>query len=167
VRSTHFLALNLDTHRSLVLKCCFVTLENEDLIANEANLMRDSSSIWTVPLLDSFRDSDFYYLAMPYFRVSWDAIDQESFRCELCWDVINALAHLHSMGIWHRDVNKENVFLSAEQVPDCEDYVVYAFLGDFGLAHKNEVGVGLPLGAGTSGYLAPELVRGEICWFVF
>ena len=73
---------------------------------------------------------------------------------DLVRQVLLGLAHLHRLGIVHRDVKGANVLLAPDGT---------AKLGDFGLAKGEELGAtltatGTPLG--TPGYMAPEVIRG-------
>lgn len=73
---------------------------------------------------------------------------------DLVRQVLLGLAHLHRLGIVHRDVKGGNVLLGADGT---------AKLGDFGLAKGEELGASLTAtGAslGTPGYMAPEVIRG-------
>ncbi len=72
---------------------------------------------------------------------------------EISRDVCAALAHLHSMGIVHRDIKPGNILLPVGR----------AKLVDFGLAKHCEDGGGLTSNQvilGTPGYLAPEEILG-------
>ncbi|MGZ4397675.1 MAG: serine/threonine-protein kinase, partial [Gaiellaceae bacterium] len=68
-------------------------------------------------------------------------------------DLAGALAHIHELGMVHRDVKPENVFLTPDGTVK---------LGDFGIARAltqprmTEIGTVL----GTASYLAPELLTG-------
>eukprot|EP00192_Tetraselmis_astigmatica_P010573 CAMPEP_0117668248 /NCGR_PEP_ID=MMETSP0804-20121206/11439_1 /TAXON_ID=1074897 /ORGANISM="Tetraselmis astigmatica, Strain CCMP880" /LENGTH=373 /DNA_ID=CAMNT_0005476109 /DNA_START=88 /DNA_END=1209 /DNA_ORIENTATION=- len=63
-----------------------------------------------------------------------------------------AVAHCHRLGVMHRDIKLENVFLKNRS--DCSS----ARLGDFGLGHMKRRW-GLPKGcAGSRQYMAPEVL---------
>ena len=68
--------------------------------------------------------------------------------------VLEAAAHLHAVGVVHRDIKSGNVMLAADGT---------AKLGDFGLAKGETVGATLTetgVALGTPGYMAPEVIRG-------
>jgi hypothetical protein len=68
--------------------------------------------------------------------------------------VLEALSHLHGLGVLHRDVKSGNVLLGADGSVK---------LGDFGLAKGEDLGESLTLTGmvlGTPGYMAPEVIRG-------
>jgi len=68
--------------------------------------------------------------------------------------VLEAVAHLHAVGVVHRDIKSGNVMLAADGT---------AKLGDFGLAKGETVGGTLTetgVALGTPGYMAPEVIRG-------
>ncbi len=76
-------------------------------------------------------------------------------RCKtVCLAVLDALEHIHSLGIMHRDVKPANVLLDAAGVPK---------LADFGLVKHAESSVKTATGlmVGTVEYLAPEVFRGD------
>ncbi len=62
--------------------------------------------------------------------------------------VASALAAAHQVGIWHRDVKPDNIFVAANQVIK---------LTDFGIAHLPDSDITDPrLSMGTPSYLSPE-----------
>jgi serine/threonine protein kinase len=168
--SVHYLAESSDGSY-VVIKCCYVTEANESALANEGTLMEEAQSIWTVRSRDIFRHESgghcYSCIAMSYYASGWDGVQltaDENYYSELCYDVINAIAVLHSRGIWHRDVNKANIFLTGYSTAD--GYDVHAFLGDFGFAYAN-TGDPPPPVVGTDGYLAPELIAEAPCMIAF
>jgi serine/threonine protein kinase/formylglycine-generating enzyme required for sulfatase activity len=71
---------------------------------------------------------------------------------ELVATVAEALHHAHKQGLVHRDIKPGNILLDAARKP---------YVGDFGLAlREQDVGKG-PRYAGTPSYMSPEQARGE------
>ncbi len=73
--------------------------------------------------------------------------------------VLEALGHMHALGMVHRDLKPDNVLLAR-----CGDVLVPK-LADFGLAKVAEVAGGFAstrIVAGTITYMAPELFEGDV-----
>lgn len=70
--------------------------------------------------------------------------------CLLC-----ALEDIHDAGIIHKDVKLENLVLDEDGYPR---------LTDFGLAQRYKPNM-KSLGAGTLGYIAPEMINQEVYGF--
>jgi serine/threonine protein kinase len=73
----------------------------------------------------------------------------------MAYQILRALAYLHSIGVAHRDVKLENILLTGEDpIPD-------AYLGDFGFAatRNAEEGEFFLDSVGSKPYCAPELLR--------
>lgn len=66
-------------------------------------------------------------------------------------EIGSALGYAHARGVVHRDITPENVLVERESGR--------ALLVDFGLAQLGEDGAGMV--AGTPGYVAPEVIRGD------
>ena len=75
----------------------------------------------------------------------------------LCKEVLEAIAHLHSLRVVHGDVKPDNILVSSF------DFAFCTKLGDFGLAEHLEPGGTLTAWQGTPGFIAPEmyLLRGQ------
>eukprot|EP00930_Biecheleria_cincta_P074896 TRINITY_DN620_c0_g2_i2.p1 TRINITY_DN620_c0_g2~~TRINITY_DN620_c0_g2_i2.p1 ORF type:complete len:796 (+),score=110.98 TRINITY_DN620_c0_g2_i2:173-2560(+) len=65
--------------------------------------------------------------------------------------VLSALSYIHQLGIVHRDVKPENIFMASD---------FRTVLADFGIAVHVDDTMGLKLRTGSPGYMAPELIRG-------
>ncbi len=74
--------------------------------------------------------------------------------------VCHALARAHALGVVHRDVKPENIFLARDAAGDLRVKVL-----DFGIVHiRGEARLTMPGEVfGTPEYLASELARGEAC----
>jgi len=111
-------------------------------------------------LHDAFEDSEHVYLVLEYASGgSLYSMMQtrgrlpESTAAMIFLDIANAVSHLHSKGIIHRDVKPENVLL-------CEHSI--AKLADFGwCAEMPKDGAERYTLCGTWDYLAPEMLHNE------
>ena len=71
---------------------------------------------------------------------------------ELIATIADALHHAHQKGVYHRDIKPGNLFLDKDGNP---------YVGDFGLALREEdIGTGHKM-AGTPQYMSPEQASGE------
>jgi serine/threonine protein kinase/formylglycine-generating enzyme required for sulfatase activity len=71
---------------------------------------------------------------------------------ELAATVAEALHHAHKKGLVHRDIKPGNILLDKSGKP---------FVGDFGLALREQDASAGPCYAGTPAYMSPEQARGE------
>lgn len=105
-------------------------------------------------LLTELYDTD----ALEYCRST--AFMSEGDVAKIGHDVLKALEHMHGLGLVHLDVKAENIF-----VRDDGFQVTEAVLGDF--EYTSELGddgkVTFMHGAGTTQYMAPEILKGERC----
>lgn len=83
----------------------------------------------------------------------------EPFLAKLIWQLLSAVNYCHIRGILHCDIKPENMMLTCPRdgMPDCK-------LIDFGLCHRIDV----PTRdfVGTPSYMAPEIVKGTVCYTV-
>lgn len=75
----------------------------------------------------------------------------EAEAVQIATDLLSALAHLHDLGVVHRDVKPANVLLGADGRP---------ILTDFGIAARLEDAEAMRVRCGTPGYMAPEILMG-------
>lgn len=133
----------------------------------ELELSKAGASDHVIRILADFVDSRFCYIIMPQYAghlrnaLEWIANQRRAPAAlpapglkRLMRHTCDAVAHLHSCNIVHRDVKAKNVFLSCLDTCDPSCHIV---LGDFGLAHRLEKGYVLSAQVGTRKYWAPEL----------
>jgi serine/threonine-protein kinase len=113
-----------------------------------------------VAMLDAGEEAGRPFLVMEYVagetlatRLRRDGPLQPSRVLSIGGDLAAALAHVHELGMVHRDVKPDNVFLTPTGVVK---------LGDFGIARAIEQPRVTEIGTilGTASYLAPELLSG-------
>ena len=129
----------------------------------EARLLRSAQSSCIIPLLDVFQSAGgrftLVFPFMPYDleRVLHKNASTEEHAPNISMDLLKALAHIHSLGMIHRDVKPSNVLLKSPSGP--------AYLADFGIAWSGEDSMSEPADnkitdVGTTSYRAPELLFG-------
>eukprot|EP00929_Paragymnodinium_shiwhaense_P002436 TRINITY_DN102687_c0_g1_i1.p1 TRINITY_DN102687_c0_g1~~TRINITY_DN102687_c0_g1_i1.p1 ORF type:complete len:502 (-),score=73.25 TRINITY_DN102687_c0_g1_i1:122-1480(-) len=139
----------------------------------EVELLRASAgSRYLVGMLGEFYDWQNYYVVMEKFcghlrhgikylegRVepektgATDLVGTAALR-RITRQMLNAIFHLHSSDILHRDVKASNVLVDRLNLRDPQCRVV---LADFGLARRLKVGQHLTAQVGTRKYWAPEV----------
>lgn len=113
-----------------------------------------------IPALQAHFSDEFYYcLLFDYSPSAFDVFELLEKKRELTFGEIrnilnqtcSAIAHLHSIGIVHRDIKDENILI---------DSAGHVTLIDFGSAHYIEKGPFLTF-YGTKLFCAPEILNGQ------
>ena len=157
-----FLAIDSDLDRLVAIKQMSATLlgtaSEEDRLRREAAVMAQVEHPDCVRVYDLATDSGRLYLVMEF-------VDGASLREVLrshgrltpeqallvLWGALSGLAHVHNLGVIHRDVKPENVLV---------DRLGTSKLADFGLASPASIGE-YGEASGSPAYMSPEQVRGE------
>jgi len=132
----------------------------------EALMMRRFKHPNVVSMVDHFRDKWFHYIVMEWYAAG-DLVDvvqthlangklQDSTLSNLFKQMLQAILHLHSQFIIHRDVKADNFLLDRFDIFDKECRVV---LSDMGTAIQNPDDKLLSRPVGTKIYWSPEVVR--------
>jgi serine/threonine protein kinase len=130
----------------------------------EARLLSLATHQHVIPLLSTFRQSgDQHILVFPFINHTLEellgskALTPSQIASWL-YDLFSALAHIHHLGIIHRDVKPSNILLASPSGP--------AYLSDFGIAWKDgdldsEPADNKITDVGTTAYRPPELLFGH------
>jgi serine/threonine protein kinase/formylglycine-generating enzyme required for sulfatase activity len=133
--------------------------EAAEAYLTEARTVANLDHPHIVPVFDVGRTEDCpCYVVSKYIDGTDLATRLKQFRlsipegAELVATVAEALHHAHKQGLVHRDIKPGNILLDRSGRP---------FVGDFGLAlREQDLGKG-PRYAGTPAYMSPEQARGE------
>ncbi|EOO01130.1 putative cmgc cdk protein kinase protein [Phaeoacremonium minimum UCRPA7] len=118
-----------------------------------------------IPLLETFRDQEQRFtLVFPYMPLTLATLLERGSLtgaqlCNIFTDVFNALSHIHSQGIIHRDIKPSAFLLASPHGP--------VYLSDFGTAWHPRLSVSTEpanakiLDIGTGPYRAPEVLFGN------
>ncbi|KAL7752132.1 serine/threonine protein kinase [Sorochytrium milnesiophthora] len=113
-----------------------------------------------VQMVDYFQDDDFYYLEMVPHGKGMDLFDYiehnrnmaQSEMRSIFRQICSGIAHLHELGIVHRDIKDENIVLDEH----CQIQII-----DFGSSAYVKPGKLFDTFCGTIDYCAPEILLGQ------
>jgi cyclin-dependent kinase len=154
-----------DRNRLVALKITTPDLERPPHNSKrEARILVAAKGDYIIKLLETFQQAGGHFvLAFPFMPYGLDSLLYkhqlpDSARRAVLRDIFSALAHLHSLGIIHRDVKPSNVLLCSPSGP--------AHLSDFGIAWSPADPACEPAGekildVGTTCYRPPELLFGH------
>ncbi|KNB46852.1 calcium/calmodulin protein kinase [Blastocystis sp. subtype 4] len=110
-----------------------------------------------------YQDNDYYYVVQELCSGGelFDAIVSKASYSEreaqtVVRTLLYTIAYCHDRGIVHRDLKPENILLKNKQ-----DYTNIK-IADFGFARETHAMNGLSTSCGTPGYLAPEIMKGQV-----
>ncbi|CAB1102722.1 unnamed protein product [Ectocarpus sp. CCAP 1310/34] len=136
--------------------------EDEADLKMEVKLLQEIEHENIVKLYDFYQEKHFFYLVMEildggelFDRIVLKQVYNEKEARDVLKVLFKAIKYCHDRDIAHRDLKPENLLL----VSDDDDAVIK--LADFGFARP--VGeTGLSAQCGTPGYVAPEVLKGEV-----
>lgn len=155
---------SIETHEEFAVKRVKKTKLNTTktltCLYNEIRIQRKLKHRFIVQLYQVFEDDDVVYLVMEYIRegnlfkrITHSAIANECEVKEFSKNLIETIEFIHERGIIHRDIKPENILMTTK------DSMCHFKIADFGLACF--VGQHDRTCAGSPGYMAPEMLRGE------
>lgn len=128
----------------------------KDLIANEIMVMKQAKHPNIVNFIDSFIHSGDLWIIMEYMEggsltdvISHNVIAPPQIGA-VCRETLCGLAHLHSMGVIHRDIKSDNILLSLQGDIKLTDFGYCAQTTD-PQARRNTM-------VGTPYWMAPEVI---------
>jgi serine/threonine protein kinase len=114
-----------------------------------------------------FADDDFnFYIIMPLFDlgnltsfINKAIINSEQEAIEYFRQICYGMMNLHQMGIIHRDLKTDNIFVSSYS-DNSYPYKFYFVVGDLGLSKTFSAEAALTMNVGTAFTKAPEVLSG-------
>lgn len=127
---------------------------------HEVNILADSQHPNVMRALDILETDEHLHIAQPLMALGSlrDELNRhgglldENYSRRIMFGVLSGLTYIHNLGVVHRDLKPDNVFLHDHQVK----------VGDFGLScYAEDLANRPPAMCGTPHFAAPEMVRGE------
>lgn len=145
--------------RKLVLKQ--IPLEDKKSFEREVMVSHDLQHPNIVPVSAVFYDGLYGYIEMPLYPTTFRKwLDEEARPRDqvkpIMRQILHGVAYLHDHGIIHRDIKPDNI---------CLNHKLQPAIIDFGISKdKSQLGATTTVvsaTAGTSGYIAPEILAGR------
>lgn len=132
-----------------------------DGVTRELTILKNLNHPNIVKLKAFYEDDTDYYIVMEYvpggdlmdFIAAYGAIEEIPSK-EIARQIIEAIDHVHSKGISHRDLKPDNILIA-------HDDPVVVKITDFGLAKSKETEGTMKTFCGTLAYLAPEVLNNK------
>lgn len=125
----------------------------------EAKILKKLSHPGVVRLLDSGTIHGIFYLAMERIEGKSLGALMKSSRMDATAIIAlgiklgETLAHLHEIGVVHRDIKPDNVIIDRQGQPILTDFGLARVSGGTAITRANEL-------VGSLGYIAPEVIEG-------
>jgi len=156
------LGVNKKTKEEVAIKMIYRSQTEPYEFLNEVELMREvSEHPGFIKLLDVYEDENTYILVMELVKGGelFDKIGElstynEERVAKLIYQIVSALAFLHTKKIVHRDLKPENLLFEDESATVIK-------LCDFGVAERIPERGYLTEVIGTESYMAPEVEHGK------
>jgi len=156
------LGVNKKTKEEVAIKMIYRSQTEPYEFLNEVELMREvSEHPGFIKLLDVYEDKNTYILVMELVKGGelFDKIGElstynEERVAKLIYQIVSALAFLHTKKIVHRDLKPENLLFEDESATVIK-------LCDFGVAERIPERGYLTEVIGTESYMAPEVENGK------
>jgi serine/threonine protein kinase len=128
----------------------------------EVSIMNQLDHPNLVKVVDFFEEEDNYYIVME-LMAGGDVFDRildmnnytEKDARDLFMVLLESVEYMHKMGIAHRDIKPQNIFLESK---DSHSRIK---IGDFGFAKKVHTPKSLTSRCGTPSYVAPEILKNQ------
>jgi serine/threonine-protein kinase len=112
-------------------------------------------------LYDFFLEKEDYYMAMEFVRgqplesvIRSSGCLDPKMAARVMSQVLDGLAHAHSMGVLHRDIKPANIMVTSDGRVKVTDFGIARVLGSSRMTRTGRI-------IGTLEYIAPERIRGD------
>lgn len=140
-----------------------LTAEDDEALKDEIDILTKLKHNHIIKLYGFFDEPNFYFLILERMR-GGELFDRIVSKCyynekearDVCKILFEAIEYCHKHNIVHRDLKPENLLL----INETDDSSIK--IADFGFAKKATSPKCLKTQCGTPGYVAPEVLEGEL-----